>query len=146
MAEEAMTTNLAMLRVKIFADGADLASIEGLAADPLIAGFTTNPTLIRAAGVDDYAAFAKRAILATWGKPISVEVIADDFATMEEEAREIATWGKNVIVKIPVTDTKGRPSTPLLDRLVRAGVRVNATALMTVEQVNTVGPVLAQAP
>src|SRR5439155_5526515 len=93
VAEGAMTS-LAMLRVKIFADGADLASIEKLAADPLVQGFTTNPTLMRASGVDDYVAFAKRALRATAGKPISLEVIADDFATMEEEARELASWGE----------------------------------------------------
>jgi transaldolase len=139
-------TTFGPLRVAIFADGADLASIERLAADPLIKGFTTNPTLMRAAGIDDYRAFARRALAACVDKPISFEVIADDFATMEAEAKELASWGRNVIVKIPITDTRGHPSTALIDRLARAGVSLNATALMTLEQVNSVARLLAQAP
>lgn len=134
------------LKIAIFADGADLAGIQRLANDPLIRGFTTNPTLMRAAGVDDYRGFAKRALAACRDKPISFEVIADDFATMEAEARELASWANNVVVKIPITDTQGRPSTALIDRLARDGVCLNATALMTLDQVNSVATLLAQAP
>jgi transaldolase len=139
-------TSVDTLRVAIFADGADLSTIERLAPDPLIKGFTTNPTLMRAAGLNDYSAFATRALAACADKPISFEVIADDFATMEAQARELASWGENVVVKIPITDTQGHPSTTLIDRLARDGVCINVTALMTVEQVNSVARLVAQAP
>jgi transaldolase len=126
---------LSALRVKLFADGADVAEIARLAADPVIRGFTTNPTLMRKAGVPDYRAFALAALPLATGRPISFEVCSDEFDEMEAQAHEIASWGDNVFVKIPVTNSAGEFSGPLVRRLAAAGVRVNVTALLTVEQV-----------
>ncbi len=131
------------LKVKLFADGADLAGIREMAANPAIKGFTTNPTLMRKAGVSDYKAFALQALRVVVGRPISFEVFADEFGEMEKQAHEIASWGKNIYVKIPVTNTKGEFSGPLVERLSRAGVQVNVTALMTVNQVKRVTERLA---
>jgi transaldolase len=131
------------LQVKLFADGADLAGIREMAANPAIKGFTTNPTLMRKAGVSDYKAFALQALQAVNGLPISFEVFADDFGDMEKQAHEIASWGRNVYVKIPVTNTKSDFSGPLVERLSRAGIQVNVTALMTVDQVSRVTERLA---
>jgi transaldolase len=127
------------LRIRLFADGADLKNIRELAANPKIQGFTTNPTLMRAAGVTDYRAFAFDVLKVVTGRPISFEVFADDFPTMEVQAREIAKWGENVYVKIPVTNTKGETSCPLIGRLAKAGVKLNVTAIMTLDQVGEVG-------
>lgn len=126
------------LKVKLFADGADLAGIEEMAANPAIKGFTTNPTLMRKAGVSDYKAFAQQALQIVGSRPISFEVFADDFETMEKQAFEIASWGMNVIVKIPVTNTKGEFCGPLVERLSGAGVQLNVTALLSLEQVGRV--------
>lgn len=126
------------LRVTLFADGADLASLAQVATDPRIRGFTTNPTLMRKAGVDDYEAFARAAIEIAGDRPISFEVFSDDFASMEEQALTIARWGPQVFVKIPVSDTSGRPSTPVVRSLAAAGVKLNVTALTTVAQVERV--------
>ncbi|HEX9703077.1 MAG TPA: transaldolase family protein, partial [Rhodospirillales bacterium] len=123
------------LKIKIFADGADLAGIREMAANPLIKGFTTNPTLMRKAGVGDYKAFALAALKIVPDRPISFEVFADDFAGMERQAMEIASWGKYVNVKIPVTNTRGESSGPLVAKLSRQGVVVNVTALFTLDQV-----------
>ena len=101
------TPSIGTLKIKIFADGADIKACCEAAANPLIKGFTTNPTLMRKAGVTDYKAFALEVLEAIPDRPISFEVFADDFPTMEQQAREIASWGKNVYVKIPVTNTKG---------------------------------------
>lgn len=131
------------LKVKIFADGADLEGIRALAANPLIKGFTTNPTLMRKAGVDDYEAFAKDVLKAVGGRPVSFEVFADDFGAMERQARKIASWGGNVTVKIPVTNTNREFSGPLIARLSGAGVRLNVTAILTLEQVRAVADALA---
>jgi transaldolase len=125
-------------KVKLFADGADLAGIKEMASNPAIKGFTTNPTLMRKAGVADYKGFALQALQVVGGRPISFEVFADEFGEMESQAHEIASWGKNIYVKIPVTNTKGEFCGPLLERLSRAGVQVNVTALMTVDQVRRV--------
>ncbi len=138
--------DVSRLRVKLFGDGADVASIRALAADPRIAGFTTNPTLMRSAGVTDYAAFGKDAVAASAGKPISFEVISDDFAAMAREARALASWGPNVYVKIPVTDTQRHSSAAVIEELAREGVRINVTALMTLAQVKEIAPRLAQSP
>lgn len=135
--------DVASLRVKIFADGADLAEIARLASNPLIRGFTTNPTLMRKAGVPDYQAFAAEALRLVTGRPISFEVFSDDFDEMERQAHEIASWASNVFVKIPVTNTAGAFSGPLLRRLVGSGVRVNVTALLTTEQVARVAECLS---
>ena len=126
------------LRVKVFADGADLEGIGRLAADPMIAGFTTNPTLMRKAGVKDYEEFAKAALELVGDRPISFEVFTDDFAEMAREARAITTWGDNVYVKIPVTDTNGKPADDLVSELAHEGVKLNVTGLFTIDQVNAV--------
>jgi transaldolase len=134
---------IAHLKVKLFADGADLAGIKEMAANPAIKGFTTNPTLMRKAGVSDYKAFALQALQVVGGCPISFEVFADEFGEMGKQAHEIASWGRNIYVKIPVTNTKGEFSGPLVERLTRAGIQVNVTALTTVDQVKRVADRLA---
>jgi len=126
------------LNVKLFADGADIAGIREMALNSSIAGFTTNPTLMRKAGVVDYKAFAKEVLTIVPDKPVSFEVFADDFPTMERQALEIASWGKNVSVKIPVTNTKGEFCGSLVKKLSDAGVQLNVTALMTLDQVQRV--------
>lgn len=136
-------SDIKRLRVKLFADGADLAGMKEMYANPLIKGFTTNPTLMRKAGIADYKAFAGEVLSAIPDRPISFEVFADDFDEMERQAYEIASWGKNVNVKIPVTNTRCQFSGPLIERLSKAGVQVNVTALLTLEQVRRVTESLA---
>jgi len=131
------------LKVRIFADGADLAVIAELARHPIIAGFTTNPTLMRKANVRDYKAFALDMLQIVPTRPVSFEVFSDDFAEMERQAHEIASWGPNVYVKIPVTNTKGEFSGPLVKRLSAGGTQVNVTALLTMDQVTRVASVLS---
>jgi transaldolase len=123
------------LTIRVFADGADIAGIRKLADDPLISGFTTNPTLMRKAGVDDYAQFAHELLEVVPDRPISFEVFSDDFADMRRQALTIAAWGDNVYVKIPITDTSGASSLGLVRELTGEGVKLNVTALMTNEQV-----------
>jgi transaldolase len=139
-------TRLADLKVKIFADGADRAGILELYRNPIIKGFTTNPTLMRAAGITDYEGFAREIIAAIPGRPISLEVFSDDFAEMEVQARRIASWGENVYVKIPVTNTQGESSITLVRALAKAGVKQNVTALMTLRQVHDVTAALGSGP
>jgi transaldolase len=131
------------LHVALFADGADLDGIRALAADKRIRGFTTNPTLMRKAGISDYAGFASQAIEIVGDRPISFEVFADDFATMEVQAREIASWGPNVNVKIPVTNSAGQPTYDLIARLAAEQVQVNVTAVFTLEQVGQIAQALS---
>lgn len=131
-------SRLESLKIKLFADGADLRGIEEMAANPLIKGFTTNPTLMHKAGITDYKSFAYEALTIVRGMPISFEVFADDFGEMEEQACEIASWGENVYVKVPVTNTKGEFSGNLIRRLSSVGVQLNTTAVMTVHQVREV--------
>jgi transaldolase len=131
------------LKVKIFADGADCAGIREMAAKRYIAGFTTNPTLMRKAGVTDYRAFGKEALDCVGGRPISFEVFSDEFEEMERQAREIASWGRNVYVKIPVTNTRAEPSYSLIRRLAQAGIQLNITAMLTLQQVREVSKALA---
>ena len=131
-------SQLENLKTKIFADGADLERILTLAKHPLIKGFTTNPTLMRKAGVTDYEEFARAVLRAIPDRPISFEVFADDFHEMEEQAHEIASWGGLVNVKIPVTDTEGNSALDLIRRLSRSGIRLNITGLMTLDQVREV--------
>jgi transaldolase len=131
------------LRIKLFSDGADLAGILEMYAKPWIGGFTTNPTLMRKAGVRNYEAFARSLLRAIPDRPISLEVFADDEAEMEMQALTIATWGANVNVKIPVTDRKGIFLGPLIRRLGEAGVAVNVTAILALEQVACVVDALA---
>jgi len=134
------------LKVKLFADGADRAGILRMYANPLIRGFTTNPTLMRKAGVTDYEAFAKDILNAVVDRPISFEVFADEFAEMERQALKISAWGENVYTKIPVTNTRRQKSLDLVCRLARRGVKLNVTALMTLEQVKEVAAALAGGP
>ena len=136
-------SNLKFLKVKLFADGADLAGIQEMAANPMIKGFTTNPTLMRKAGVADYKTFALQVLAVVKDRPVSFEVFDDEFDEMEKQALEIASWGKNVNVKIPVTNTRGEFSGPLIERLSRSGVQLNVTAVMTAEQVQRVAERLA---
>ncbi len=131
------------LTVKVFADGADVAGIRELAADPLIKGFTTNPTLMAKAGVADYEAFANEVLPITTGRPISFEVFSDDLSEMRRQALKIAGWGDNIFVKIPVTNTEGVRTDGLLRELVAEGVKVNVTGLMTIEQVEVVADAVA---
>ncbi len=136
-------TDLTKLRVKIFADGADLEVMSQLSQNQFIKGFTTNPTLMRKANVRDYRAFALEALKIIPNLPVSFEVFSDDFSEMEQQAYEIASWGANVYVKIPVTNTRGQFSGMLIKRLSDAGVQINVTALMTSDQVAKVANCLA---
>ncbi|MDB5362186.1 MAG: transaldolase [Rhodospirillales bacterium] len=130
------------LQVKIFADGADKSDILRLYANPEIKGFTTNPTLMRKAGITDYEAFAKDILLSVPDRPISFEVFSDDMDEMERQALKIAAWGANVYVKIPVTNTLGVPTYALQHRLAQQRVQLNVTALMTLDQVRQVSDAL----
>lgn len=136
-------TGLEELKVRIFADGADRAGMLEMYAKPYIRGFTTNPTLMRKAGVKDYRGFALDILQAIRDRPISFEVFSDEFEEMERQAEEIAGWGDNVYVKIPITNTRREPSTALVGRLTRAGIKVNVTAMMTLRQVRDVAAVVA---
>lgn len=133
---------LGELKVKIFADGADIQGMLEMYSKPYIKGLTTNPTLMKKVGITDYKAFAKDAVSAMPGKPISFEVFSDDFNEMERQANEIASWGNNVYVKIPVTNTKSQPCFELAKRLSASGIKLNVTAIMTLEQVRQVVNVL----
>jgi transaldolase len=126
------------LRIKIFADGADLASMKALAANPRVKGFTTNPTLMRKANVTDYVAFAHQVLAAIPDRPVSFEVFADEFPEMEAQALEIASWGKNVYVKIPITNTRRASAVPLVQQLSKQGVQLNVTAVFTLAQVEAI--------
>lgn len=133
---------LSDLSIKIFADGADLEGIREMSQEPLIQGFTTNPTLMRKAGIDDYKAFAFEALKIVTDLPISFEVFADAFDEMERQAMEIASWGPNVNVKIPITNTKGESAAPLVEKLSGKGVALNVTAMFTLQQVEEIVGVL----
>ncbi len=126
------------LRVKIFADGADKVGMIEMAAKPFIKGLTTNPTLMRKAGITNYKAFALDVLKDIHDKPISFEVFSDDFEEMERQAIQIAGWADNVYVKIPVTNTKQEPSYRLIQRLSKRGIKLNVTAIMTLNQVRDV--------
>jgi transaldolase len=135
--------SISELKIKLFADGADKAQILQSQANPLISGFTTNPTLMRAAGVKDYETFARELLAVVTDKPISFEVFADEFHEMERQAHKIAGWAKNVYVKIPVTNTRRESSMDLIQRLAHSGVKVNVTAILTLDQVRDSATVLA---
>jgi len=126
------------LRIAIYADGADVRDMVAARDAGIVKGFTTNPTLMRKVGITDYAQFAKDALAATGDMPISFEVFADEFDEMERQAKLIATWGEPVFVKIPITNTKGESAVPLIGRLSAAGVKLNITAILTLEQVRDV--------
>lgn len=125
-------------KIAIFADGADLSGMKAMYANPAIAGFTTNPTLMRKAGISDYKAFAQDVLRAIPDRPVSFEVFADEPVSMEAQAREIATWGTNVNVKIPVSNTKGVYCGPLIRRLSADGIQLNVTAVFSPEQVEQI--------
>ncbi len=133
------------VRIKVFADGADVESILQLAADPRIAGFTTNPTLMHSAGVSDYEGFARKVLGHVTDRPISFEVFSDDWGEMERQARRIAGWAQNVYVKIPVTNTQGESSAPLVKHLSSDGISLNVTAILSLRQVETVVEAMAGA-
>jgi transaldolase len=135
--------SISELKVKIFADGADKAGMLEMYRNPVIRGFTTNPTLMRKAGVRDYEAFARDILAAIHDRPISLEVLADDFSGMDRQARMIAGWAENAWVKIPVTNTLGESSVQLVRRLSRDGIKLNVTALLTLDQVRVVSAALA---
>lgn len=137
-----MPKKLGELNIKIFADGAEKASMVALAKDPLVKGFTTNPTLMRKAGVTDYAGFAKEVLAEIKDKPISFEVFSDDFVEMERQARIIASWAPNVYVKIPVMNTKKQSSAALIKKLAAEGTKLNVTAILTLAQVREVAAAL----
>lgn len=132
--------------ISIFADGADLGSIRELAADPLIGGFTTNPTLMRKAGVENYEAFSRAALELITGRPISLEVFADDAESIRAQALTLASWGDNVFVKVPITTTDGTSMAPVIRELSGEGVQLNVTALMTLGQVETTTEALREGP
>lgn len=136
-------TDLGLKRVKIFADGANLQGLLELADQPHIAGFTTNPTLMRQSGVSDYEGFARKVLEHITDRPISFEVFADDHREMIRQAHLIASWGRNVYVKIPVTDTRGQSTADVVRELTSSGVQLNVTALMTLGQVEAVTSTLA---
>jgi transaldolase len=139
----AQIPNSQSLKVKLFADGAEKAAMLELYANPSIQGFTTNPTLMRKAGITDYEAFARDILRAIPDRPISLEVFADEFGEMERQARHIAAWGPNVYVKIPVTNTSGSPCYGVVERLSHEGIKLNVTAILTLEQVHAVVDALA---
>ncbi|MSU55787.1 MAG: transaldolase [Candidatus Taylorbacteria bacterium] len=131
------------LKIHIFADGAEKSSMLLLSKKPFIKGFTTNPTLMHKGGVSDYKAFAKEIVEAIPDKSISFEVFSDDFSEMERQAQLIASWGEHVYVKIPITNTKGESSLPLVKRLASRGIKVNVTAILTLQQVQATAKALS---
>lgn len=133
-----MQNSLQQLQVKLYADGADKAGILNLNANPAIQGMTTNPTLMRKAGIKDYEAFAKDILQSVTTKPISFEVFSDDFPEMKRQALKIAAWGRNVYVKIPITNSRGESCLPLIKELAHQGVQLNITAILTLAQVRGV--------
>jgi transaldolase len=131
------------LNIKIFADGANVKEMVKLYKDGIVDGFTTNPTLMRKDGVTNYEEFAKEVLSEITDLPISFEVFADDFETMEKEARKIDSWGKNIFIKIPITNTKGESSIELIEKLSHDGLTLNITAMLTLEQVKDVSKVIS---
>jgi len=139
-----MINNIGKFKIKIFADGADKKSILLLAKKSWVKGFTTNPTLMRKAGITNYQAFAKEILAKIKIKPISFEVFSDDFSEMERQAKLIASWGKNVYIKIPITNTKGKSSSALIKKLSKEGIKLNITAIFTLLQIKHILPALSK--
>jgi transaldolase len=137
--------SLSDLKIQLYADGADKAGILDLYAKPYIKGLTTNPTLMRKAGIKDYEAFARDILQTVTAKPISLEVFSDEFAEMRRQAAKIKSWGANVYVKIPITNSRGESSLPLIKDLAAEGVKLNVTALLTLSQVRGVADALVPA-
>ncbi len=141
-----MTSSIRKFNVKIFADGAEKKGMLEMYQNPIISGFTTNPTLMKKAGIESYKNFSLDILTNIKDKPISLEVFSDDFEEMEKQALEIASWGENVYVKIPITNTKAESSEKLIEKLSKAKVKLNVTAMMTIEQLKKVVPLLAKGP
>ena len=137
-----MQNPLQQLKVRLFADGADKTGILSLNSNALIQGMTTNPSLMRKAGVKDYESFAKDILQSVTSKPISFEVFSDEFPEMKRQALKIATWAKNVYTKIPITNSRGDSCLPLIKELGQQGVRLNITAILTLDQVRGVSEAL----
>jgi transaldolase len=137
-----MKRTLKDLQVKIFADGADKKGMLELNANPLIQGLTTNPTLMRKAGLTDFEAFARDVLESITTKPLSLEVFSDEFSEMRRQALKINAWAPNVYVKIPITNTRGESSLPLIKHLAEDGIKLNVTALLTIGQVEAVASAL----
>jgi len=135
-------SSLNTLKVQIYADGADKAGILDLYAKPYIKGLTTNPSLMKKAGIKDYEAFAKDILQTVTAKPFSLEVFSDEFPEMKRQGLKLATWGKNVFVKIPITNSRGESSIPLIRELAAQKVQLNITAMLTLAQVREVAAVL----
>ena len=131
------------LKIKIYADGADVKSMKQAYQEGIVKGFTTNPTLMRQAGVADYESFGKAVLAEIKALPVSFEVLSDDFKEMEREARKIYSWGDNVYIKIPITNTKGESSVPLIEKLSSDGLSLNVTAIFSLDQVRAVSEVLS---
>lgn len=134
------------LKIKIYADGADKAGILEMYKKPFVGGFTTNPTLMKKSGITDYESFAKDILSVVKDRSISFEVFSDDFAEMEKQALKINSWGENVFVKIPITNTKAQPAYELIEKLSARGVKLNVTAIFTIDQVKKTVQALAKAP
>lgn len=130
--------NIKDLKIKIFVDGADIVEMKKAYKDEIVKGFTTNPYFLRLAGVSDYELFVKEVVKEIPDLPLSFEVISDDFDSMEREAKIISSWGENILVKIPVTNTKGESSAPLIKKLSLSGIRINATVLYDLDQVKII--------
>ncbi|OGT42159.1 MAG: transaldolase [Gammaproteobacteria bacterium RIFCSPHIGHO2_12_FULL_40_19] len=141
-----MTIKIADLSIKIYADGADKDGMLEMAKNPIVKGFTTNPTLMRKAGITDFELFARDILINIPNHSISFEVFSDDFDEMYRQALKISSWGSNVYVKIPVTNTKGESSLKLIQRLANDGIKQNITAMMTLEQVQLVSNALSSSP
>lgn len=139
-------TPVSKLGTAIYADGADLAAIRSLAAEPYVKGFTTNPTLMRKAGVTEYRTFAEAALALIGGRPISFEIFADEPTEMERQVRSIASWAPNIYVKVPVSNTTGESMAPLIRRLASDGIKLNVTALFTLTQVEEISQALKDGP
>ena len=133
---------MTQLRIQLYSDGANLDEMVAASKSGQVKGLTTNPTLMRKAGISDYAAFARAVLAQITELPISFEVFADEFEEMERQARLLASWGKNVYVKIPITNTKSESATNLIHRLTRDGIKLNVTAILTTHQVRAVAEVL----
>ena len=133
-------------KIKLFADGADESSIIRLAENTAISGFTTNPTLMHQAGISNYESFCRKILQKVPNKPFSFEVFADDFDNMERQAMKIAEWGENVYVKVPISNTKGESCGNLVEKLARQGMKLNITAIMTIDQVKRIIPRLEGSP
>lgn len=135
--------NIKLMKIKIFADGADVESMLKAKNEGIVKGFTTNPSLMKKAGVKNYEEFARSVLSEIKDLPVSFEVLSDDFYIMEKEALKIASWGPNVYIKIPIVNTKGESSVPLISKLTNLGLKINVTAILTIEQIELLSDALS---